>query len=175
MISNGERPKTNYYYQERTMRAPCSFLGIIDCFETFLRLKTWRQIIQSNHNLWIRIYTKWPLINKWSVFHWTRLQKLSSWLEVLPLDKPLEKLMTMTEDLLQGEKFLFLLYKQHDFYAPEYAVCLSICLPVCLPSKWHLGWRPYDLGCNLYAKTSLSEFFPSGQSASQSSSHCNRI
>ena len=34
-------------------------------------------------------------------------------------NKTLEKLLTMTEDLLQGQKFLFLLFKQHDFYAPE--------------------------------------------------------
>ena len=54
-------------------------------------------------------------------------------------------------------------------------VCLSISLPVCLPFKLHQGRWSYDLGCNLYAKNSLSEFLPSGHSVSQSSSHCNRI
>ena len=36
-----------------------------------------------------------------------------------PFDKTFEKLLTMTEDLLQGQNCLFLLFKQHDFYAPE--------------------------------------------------------
>ena len=31
----------------------------------------------------------------------------------------LEKLLTMTEDLLQGQKFICLLFKQHAVYAPE--------------------------------------------------------